>query len=326
MKSKLTSNLNAEFRKFGIEALEADKILTVALRRGGELAELFFEETCSNRVLFENGRVDRVMRGVDRGVGLRILFHGRSVYGYTTDLTQDAIENLAMALSEAVPSVGELVSKSIPQWRNSHQPVLAISQYQIKKPPRDFPLTDKIDLVKRAEKAAKKLLPDARQVTAVLVDTFRKVLVINSDGLVSQDTKTYLQMMVQVVGAKNERMETAYASEGGYVGMEFFDEVTPESIAEKAAHRVQILLSAQPAPAGTMPVVISAEAGGTMIHEAVGHGLEADLACNGLSVYQGKLGSQVSSPLISVIDDGTMPEKGAVTLLMMKELHLKKRC
>src|SRR5262249_23309682 len=139
--------------------------------------------------------------------------------------------------------------------------------------------------------------------------TFRKILVVNSDGLVAPDQKTYFQMFVQVVGEKDGRVETAYESDGGYVGLEFLDQTPPEAIAKEAARRVGILLGAKPAPAGTMPGVLASEAGGTMIHEAVGHGLEADLACNGLSVYQGKTGQKVASPLITVLDDGTMPAR-----------------
>ena len=142
-----------------------------------------------------------------------------------------------------------------------------------------------------------------------MLDTLRKILIVNSDGLIAPDEKTYFQLVAQVVGEKDGRVESTHESDGGYVGLEFLDKVSPESIGREAARRVKVLLDAKPAPAGTMPVVIAAEAGGTMIHEAVGHGLEADLACNGLSVYQGKLNQQVASPLITVLDDGTMPEK-----------------
>jgi len=168
-------------------------------------------------------------------------------------------------------------------------------------------LAEKVKFVARADAQATKTLPGARQVMSIFLDTLRKIMVVNSDGLISRDEKTYLQMVVQVVGEKDGRVETAYESDGGYVGLEFFEKTTPESIAMEAARRVSVLLGAKPAPSGTMPVVLSAEAGGTMIHEAVGHGLEADLACNGLSVYQGKLGQKVASSLITVLDDGTMP-------------------
>jgi TldD protein len=293
----------------GISGLDCEGVLKLALARGGELAELFFEETASTRVFIENGRVDRLLQGTDRGVGLRIIFDGRSVYGYTTELSQKALTSLAVALSEAVSVRKQTVKKETVEWRRSEQPSDEIGEYQIQEPPRKAPLAHKIDLAKRADQAARAELPGARQVTSMVMDSVRNILIVNSDGLIAPDSKTYLQIFVQVVGTKEGLVETAYESDGGFVGLEFFHTVTPESIGQMAAQRVKILLDAKPAPAGTMPVVISSEAGGTMIHEAVGHGLEADLACNGLSVYQGKLGQQVASPLVTVLDDGTLPGK-----------------
>ncbi len=299
--------MKSELKTFGIDpSLDIEAVLRTALRRGGVLAELFFEETASTRVFFENGRVDKIMDGTDRGVGLRVLFDCRSVYGYTTELSQPALTKLAETLSEAVQTKEPPKKPEKFEWSSPRQPSAEISNYKIQRSPRDVDLSQKIDLVKRLDSGARAVLPGARQVTAVIGDSFRKILILNSDGVVVRDTKTYLQGIVQVVGEKDGRVESAHESDGGYVGLEFFDTVTPESIGAEAARRVGVLLSAKPAPAGTMPVVMAAEAGGTMIHEAVGHGLEADLACNGLSVYQGKLGQQVASPLITVLDDGTM--------------------
>jgi TldD protein len=302
-------NLIHELKDFGIPPLKVEQILNVALRKGGALAELFFEETSSTRVLYESGRVDRIVNGIDRGVGLRIIFNGRSVYGYTTDLSENALMVLAETLSEAVQSPDGTPKKRAIDWARATHSVQEVVDYQIQKSPREISLGAKIELVKRIDSAARAELPEARQVTSVVLDSLRKILILNSDGVVARDSKTYLQIMAQVVGEKEGRVESAYETDGGFVGLEFFDQVTPESIGQLAAQRVKILLDAKPAPAGTMPVVISSDAGGTMIHEAVGHGLEADLACNGLSVYQNKLGQQVASPLITVLDDGTLKAK-----------------
>ncbi|MGZ3688116.1 MAG: TldD/PmbA family protein, partial [Bdellovibrionota bacterium] len=299
----------AELKKFGLENLPVQKILKAALKNGGALSELFFEETDSTRVLYEGGRVDRIMNGTDRGVGVRVIFEGKQVYGYTTDLSEAAVMTLAETLAEAVRAPVLASAKNAIEFGAARQLSAEIASYKIQRSPRDLPIGEKIKIAQRAEAAAKKELPSARQVTVALLDTLRRILVINSDGVVATDSKTYLQLVVQVVGEKEGHVETAHESDGGYVGLEFFDQVTPESIGREAARRVGVLLGAKPAPAGTMAVVLAAEAGGTMIHEAVGHGLEADLACNGLSVYQGKLGQQVASPLITVLDDGTMPRR-----------------
>ena len=288
----------------GLSSGDIERILEVALQNGGALAELFFEKTATTRVVYEGGKVDQIIDGTDGGVGLRILFNERSVYGYTTDLSPKSVEQLASTLSAAVEASAK--KKSAREWKRSTQVEAVIGQYKIKKSPRDLPLKEKIALVKRMDFAGRSVLPDARQITAVVGDSLRQILVLNSDGLISRDSKTYFQMICQIVGEKDGHVETAHESDGGYVGLEFLDQVSPESIGKAAAERVKMLLGAKPAPAGTMPVVLAAEAGGTMIHEAVGHGLEADLACNGLSVYQNKIGQNVASPLVTVIDDGTM--------------------
>lgn len=305
----MSTELQTELARFGISGADLESVFRTALRRGGALAELFFEETISTRVFFEGGKVDRIMDGTDRGAGLRVIFENRSVYGYTTELTQASLEKLASSLSEAVTARDSKKWDKKIEWGKSRQPSAEIARYQIKRNPREASIGDKIELARRMDQAARDELPTARQVSSVVLDTLRKILIVNSDGLISPDEKTYFHMISQVVGEKDGRVESAHESDGGYVGLEFLDETSPESIGREAARRVKVLLDAKPAPAGTMPVVIAAEAGGTMIHEAVGHGLEADLACNGLSVYQGKLGQAVASPLITVLDDGTMPAR-----------------
>ncbi len=307
------SSLRETQTQFGLDAnLDLEKVLATALRNGGALAELFFENTDSSRVFFEDGKVDRIVDGTDRGAGLRILFDGRSVYGYTTDLSQAALTDLATALSAAVTGGTMKASEKI-EWRRTEPKSREMANYKVKHSPREITLKEKVTLAERAERGARGELPAARQVSAIVVDSLRKILIVNSDGLISKDEKTYLQVAVEVVGETKQhgeaRIESAYETDGGFVGTEFFDKVSPESIGAEAAKRVKILLTAVPAPSGSMPVVLAAEAGGTMIHEAVGHGLEADLACNGLSVYQNKIGQQVASKLISVLDDGSMPER-----------------
>ena len=299
----------APAKKFGADHMNFGAIFKMALRNGGALAEIFFEESIATRVFFEDAKVDRIIDGIDRGAGLRIIFEGKSVYGYTTDLTDASLLTLAETLSAAILTKDPKPFTKTLDWTVPSSVSPEISNYHIKKSPRNVSLAEKIALVKKIDQAARAELPEARQVTTAVLDTLREIFIINSDGTIATDQKQYLQAYAQVVGEKNGVVESAYESDGGYVGMEFFDETKPESLGIAAARRVKILLEAKPAPAGTMPVVISADAGGTMVHEAVGHGLEADLACNGLSVYQGKIGQQVASKLVTVLDDGTMPAK-----------------
>lgn len=305
------SLIEQNLRRLGVEQLsETDlvAVLELALSRGGTLAELFFERTHATRIAIENGRVDEIVDGIDGGVGLRILFDHRSVYGYTTSLQRKSLEELARSLSAGVTgALPAREARTSLDWREPVRRDPPMSGHEVRRDPKAAPIGERIEIARRGETAARAVLPDARQVTSFLVDTRRDICVVNSDGLVASDSKSYLTYGCEVVGQKAGEVQSAYEGDGGHSGLEFFERRPPEAIASECARRVKLLLDARPAPAGSMPVVLAAEAGGTMIHEAVGHGLEADLACNGLSVYQGRIGQQVASPLITVVDEGTMP-------------------
>ena len=280
-----------------------DNILKHALQTGGEFAELFYENTNSNQIFFENRRLDRVISGTDAGIGLRIIYGKQSVYGYTTELTEAGLIELATTLSKVVG--GKIANAGI--ISTSANPAKPKFIQKIQKDPSALALKDRMSFVERGDVAAWKTCKDIKQVNLGFVETFRQIEIANTLGTLARDTKQYLTYYAELVGERDGQTQTSYEAQGGYVGMELFDEHSPESIVQEAGRRLNVLLSAKPAPAGTMVVVLGAEAGGTMVHEAVGHGLEADLACNGLSVYKDKIGTLVASPLVNILDDGTMP-------------------
>lgn len=286
-----------------LTAFDLNKVFKCALQNGGEFAEAFYEHTTSNQLFYEDKRLDRISSGIDAGVGIRVIYGVQSVYGYTTELTQKGLEELASTLSKVV--AGKLAKDQKITFEN----VVPAFQYKIEKDPSQLSLKQKLDYVDRANAAAWQACADIKQVTAGYVETLRKIEIANSHGELARDEKQYLTFYTEVVGERGGQTQTSYEAQGGFSGLELFDTHSPESIAIQAARRLDTLLSAKPSPSGTMPVVLAAEAGGTMVHEAVGHGLEADLACNGLSVYKDKIGSQVASKLVTVIDDGTIAGK-----------------
>ncbi len=286
-----------------LTSLSLDKVFKRALQNGGEFAEAFYENTTSNQIFYEDKRVDRILSGIDSGIGLRIIYGGQSVYGYTTELTSAGLIELADTLSKVV--AGKLANTG-PITFNKVAPGMV---YKVLKDPANLALKKKLEYVDRANTAAWAACKDIKQVTAGYIETLRRIEVANSLGHLGSDEKQYLTFYTQLVGEREGNNQTSFEAQGGFTGLELFEQHTPESIAIEAARRLNVLLSAKPAPSGSMPVVLAAEAGGTMVHEAVGHGLEADLACNGLSVYKDKIGEQVASPLVTIIDDGTMPAR-----------------
>ncbi len=274
-----------------------EKVLA-ALSAGALFADLYFERTQTLRVVLDGERLEEISAGEDSGVGLRRItpdFH--TAFAFTTDLSSEVLLELSRRLGAKEP-LGEI---SALKKKSASLPVRV--------PPEGVALSEKIALVKRAAEVARGLSPEIRQVRVVYQELLKDMAILTSEGEHLSETRTYTLFAVQVVAEREGILQQGYEPVGGTVGLELFEEDPPEEVARRAAERALLMLSARRAPGGRMPVVLSSSAGGTMIHEAVGHGLEADHAEEGFSVYAGRLGEQVASPLITVIDDPTLPGK-----------------
>jgi len=280
------------------------RLLQKALSRGGDYADIFIEETRPQTIQLEDDKIEKLISGVDSGIGVRVIFDGKSAYAYSNDFSEDSLSGIAEAVSRAVGEKGGTGDRVF-DMRRAVPPL----DFLIQQDPRSIDIKRKIDLVERANKTAKGISARIRQVSVVYRDAVQKVCIATSDGAIAEDERIYTLGIVHAVAAEDGVLQTGYEPAGGFVGFELFDNDLFEELAVKAAGRAVSMLGARKAPGGRMPVVISSEAGGTMIHEAVGHGLEADLAQQGLSVYTGKIGQQIASSLITIVDDSTLPNK-----------------
>ncbi len=278
------------------------KILKTALGNGGDLAEIFGEEVTTTSIVCEDNRIEKVICGTDRGVGIRVLFQEKTAYAYSNDLSEKGMNELARSVSKAVE--GRLFTKDIDLRRSASS-----LNFPIKRPPQESELSQKVAYVNQANSTARSFDQRIQQAQVTYRDTVRKIAIANSLGRLVEDEQIRTLFMVRVVVREGEILQSGYEPAGGFLGLEIFDTDPPEEIALRAARRAILMLTSPKAPAGTMPVVLGSEAGGTMIHEAIGHGLEADHTQRGLSVYSGKVGKQVASPLITVIDDATLPQR-----------------
>ena len=285
-----------------IKDFDPFKILKTALKRGGDFADIFMEETANTSIICEEDRIEKVISGRDKGLGLRVIFDFKTAYAYTNDLTEKGLLELA-----------EIVSKAVKQGRAQKDISLVKKDiahgFPIKTTPSSVDLLKKIELVKKGNSFARGFDKRIGQVKVVYGDGFRQMAVVNSLGQWIEEDRTGVLFLVQVVAREGDVVQTGYEPIGGVMGLEIFEQSPPEKVAETAAKRAILMLRAKKAAGGKMSVVLSSEAGGTMIHEAVGHGLEADLAQQGLSVYSGKICKRIASPLITVIDDATIPYK-----------------
>jgi TldD protein len=301
-------------RKMGsrvIEAIPFEKILKETLKEGGEFADLFFEQTRSVTIILEEDRIEKVISGLDMGAGLRILHGGKTFYGFTNQTSEESLLQLAQRLSEATKEDGkskviDLVRRdpTFPLSSSSPSPLSPIEKH-----PKEISMREKVSVLKRGNETARKLDSHIRQVKVLYRDFSQNLFIANTEGAMVEGERVGTVFSVQAVSAKGDIIQTGYEPVGGTMGFELFDFHPPEEVAEVATKRSILMLSARKAPMGRMAVVLSSEAGGTMIHEAVGHGLEADLAQQGLSVYSNKIGERVASPLITVVDDPTLPQK-----------------
>jgi TldD protein len=278
------------------------RILSALLSRGGEHGELFREEVRSLTVLLEDGRVERVVSGTDAGIGIRLLFRGKTYYAYTNDFSADALLALASDLSRYAEGSGAPVD--LPAG-----PGAAKGPTVVRVPPSSRGIGEKVAMVRGIDRIARGISAEVRQVRATYSEARRAVEIAAHPGIFASDDQTYGVLAVQCVAGNDTGLTMGYESAGGTEGLEFLDGGVPEALARKTAERAVRALHAAKLPGGRMPVVLSSEAGGTMVHEAVGHGIEADLALRGMSVYQDKIGQRIGSPLVSIADDATIPGK-----------------
>jgi TldD protein len=183
---------------------------------------------------------------------------------------------------------------------------LGQTYYSIDAPLIDAPAREKVALLERADVAARAYDPSIARVDSSVADELRYILVARSDGRITGDVQPLIRFNVSALSQRGESRQVARTGGGGRLGHEYFDEVTPEEIARDAARQAVLQQDAVEAPAGSLPVILAAGDSGILLHEAIGHGLEADFNRKGTSNYSGRLGQPVASPLVTVIDDGTI--------------------
>ncbi len=279
--------------------LNAQPILEAALAHGGQMSELFLERSNALMVVMDDGKIEKVIGGVDQGAGLRLIYDLKTAYAHGNQMGSE--ELLPLAHNLATLASGRAVTPS---------PARALSPSlvpQILKPPQDAATGLKVDMVRTAEAAARQVDSRIKQVRVNYLERSQQVRIVNSLGSEAAEERTQVLLAVHCVASDNGLVQTGYETAGGLCGLELFDKQDPTQVARQAARRALLMLEADPAPGGAMPVVLHSEAGGTMIHEAVGHGLEGDLVFENMSVYADRVGEQVASELVTVIDDGTMP-------------------
>jgi TldD protein len=275
------------------------KVLAEGLARGGDLAELFVEDRRSSALRLEDGRVEDVSSGRDRGAGIRVISGERAAYAYTNLLTTEALLGAARTaragLSEAPVKPQDL------------RTVEAAATAAVRVRPEDVGAADKAGALMDADLAARAKGDAVRQVISSYSDVRQRVLIAASDGRRAEDDRTRVRFAVQVVAARDGEIATGFEAPGHSGGFELLERFSPEELGSKAAAKALRMLEARPSPAGELPVVLAPGTGGVLIHEACGHGLEADTLVKEASVYSTLRGKRLGSDIVTIVDDATKP-------------------
>jgi TldD protein len=276
------------------------RILAALLRGSGLYADIYAEKRTYTHIQVESQKIEKLEKGLDQGTGLRVITPWKQFLASTTSQEEEHLLDLARELGRAS---GQETEKVI----NEERLIEARYPFSIAMDPKNVTVDKKLEIVRRVEAAARKMEKRIKQVRVMYRDTMQAVRIVPTEGSPVTDDRTQLIMTLLVIGEANNQMQTAYDAIGGFYGFEFFSDERLETFVAGTVRRLAGLLDAIEAPMGTRTVVLASEAGGTMIHEAIGHGLEADLAMEGLSCYKGMLGAQMAGPLINIVDDKTVP-------------------
>ncbi len=299
----MTHTQSLFFQKFAITPNDLQRYLGEALSAGGEYADLYFEYLTSTSIAVEESIVKSASQGISAGCGVRVLSGERTGYAYTDDLAPEKIMRAARTAA--------LIARG-----PATQPVQNLKEaaghqlYQVSSPSADADIASKLELVMRSDKAGRAFDPRIVQVRASYVDELRQILVIGSDGTYATDVQPMARFSVSCIAKSGENSARGASGGGGRVGLDFYqNEKTPEYYATEAARQAIIQLDAREAPAGEMEVVLGPGWPGILLHEAIGHGLEADFNRKGTSAFAGLIGKRVASEKCTVVDNGTLPSR-----------------
>ena len=287
--------------RFGITEHDLESYLSEALSAGGDYADVYFEYLATSSLGIDEQIVKSATEGVSMGAGVRVIAGERTGYAYSDDLSPEKIRKAARVAAHIASGPSRVDKVDLTEGaRHNLYPVITA--------PTETAFAERVELVKRADRSARAYDPRIFQVQASYADNLRQVMVATSEGVLTLDRQPLARMSVSALARQNGGPpQRGHAGGGGRVELSYFlKEKTPEHFAAEAAREAIVMLEAVDAPAGEMTVVLGPGWPGILLHEAVGHGLEADFNRKGVSAFSGRIGQKVASELCTVIDDGTI--------------------
>lgn len=294
---------------FDVDEAQLRRTLGELTARGADQAELFFQRLSGSSILYQDGIISRAEASVDRGVGLRCVLGEQTGYAYTEELTSEAMRDAARAAASIADGPSAKPPERIAHSTPTHE------RYPVKTPWRDITVDAKLPIVRRAAELARAADPSIVKVEVSWSDGESRVLIADLAGRVVHDARPMTRMSVTVTAEKNGVRQTNRANIAARAGLDFYTDARLRGLVREAVERTLVLFDARRPPGGELPVVLAAGASGILLHEAIGHGMEADYNRKRTSIYADMLGREVAAPFVTIVDDGTLEhERGALNV------------
>jgi TldD protein len=299
----MTSRYSAPFLPGGSSPIDerfAQNLLDIALADGGEYADLFFEYRATGGFSYEEGILKSANRGVTMGLGVRVQKGDATGYAYTEELLPESMTQAARTAAQ-IASGGRSATAPTPARR------ILPRRYELEGLTLDVSGEKKRELLQRADRAAHAFDTRITRVEVSLSEDFREILVATSDGVMVHDRQPLVRFGIRAIAEEGPLRQAGSSGGGGRIGLDYFIQPgrKPEDHGREAARIAIAMLHAKDAPAGELPVVLAPGDSGILLHEAVGHGLEADFNRKRTSNYTDRVGQLVASDLVTVVDDPT---------------------
>jgi len=297
------------FARFGVTERMIRETLSAALSRGGDFADVFFQHRVSSDLGLEDGEVNRAWASVDLGVGVRVVKGDQTGYGYTEDLSLQAL--LECARTAAAIAAGP--SRAAPERFQVGRGLP--HRYPVSRPWEDVRAEEKLPILSAINERLFAADPRVKKVNVYLRDESGGILVADSQGRIVEDSQPMTLLSASCLAEQGGRREQNGYNVAGRAGFEFYTPDRIDRVVREAVARTAILFEAGAPPAGEMPVVLAAGSSGILLHEAIGHGMEADFNRKGVSIYADRIGKPVARPFVSIVDDGTpQGARGAINV------------
>jgi len=287
------------FTAFGVDERLIREALSAALAQGGEYADLFFQHRVAHNFVLEDGSVNRAFKGTELGVGVRVVKGDQTGYAFTEDLSLESVRDAARTAATIAEGARSFAPERFHLTRGLPSRYPTARRWDDVRPEEKLPLLTGLNDRTFAMNDA------IRKVNITFGDEVSAILIADSSGRIVEDIQPMTLLYLSCVAEKNGEREQNTYGVAARQDLSFYSKDRLDLMVREAVDRTMILFDAVQAPAGEMPVVLGAGASGILLHEAIGHGMEADFNRKGTSIYADKIGKKVAHPFVNIVDEGT---------------------